>query len=218
MDGNGRWARKRGLPRSYGHEKGGKILSEIVQTVVDLNIPFCTLYAFSKENWKRSDEEIDFLRKSMLYYLTQDREAVLKENVRFKTIGHVSDFGQDVCKLLREAEEETRNKTGPTIILALSYSSRQEIVDSIKSIVARNQSPNEINTDSLGKYLYYPESGDVDLLIRTSGEQRLSNFLLWQCAYAELVFVKKFWPDFHKKDLLKCLYSYERRNRRFGNA
>ncbi|KAL0233330.1 hypothetical protein GEMRC1_012075 [Eukaryota sp. GEM-RC1] len=222
MDGNGRWARLRKLPRSQGHKQGGKIIGEIVKRCVELEIPYVTLYAFSKENWSRSTEEVEYLIKSMKHYLCHDRDAILQENVRFKAIGHLNDFGDDIMTLLKDAEDQTKNKTGTTVIMALSYSGRQEIVDSCKSIVSQclagEVKLDNISMDMISKNLYFSEAGDVDLLIRTSGEQRLSNFLLWQNSYSEFIFSKVLWPDFGVSRFNECLKVYSRRQRRFGNA
>ncbi|KAL0219446.1 hypothetical protein P9112_005099 [Eukaryota sp. TZLM1-RC] len=215
MDGNGRWAQRRGFPRIKGHEVGARTLGKIIDHCVKLKVPCVTFYAFSKENWNRPESEVKHLLKSLDYYLKHDRSTVLKENVRFKAIGHMADFAHETQEMLLEAEHETASNTGTLVCIALSYSSREEIADACKRVVQRGQ---EVSVKSISHELYNHEFSEVDLLIRTSGEQRLSNFLLWQCCYAELIFIKKCWPDFSVEDFNKCLKEYSERNRRFGGV
>lgn len=220
MDGNGRWAKSRGLPRIAGHRAGVKSAREAVRAAGELGIKVLTLYTFSAENWKRPRKEIEALFGLLEEYLDREAEKLNKNNIRLFVIGDVDALPESLRGKLREAVESTKNNTGLTLNLALNYGSRQEIVTAACSIardVANGKlSAGDIDDKLFSSYLYTKDLPDPDLLIRTSGEFRISNFLLWQISYAELYITKKFWPDFNKGDLKKAIVEYKRRERRFG--
>ncbi|KAL0234765.1 hypothetical protein PCE1_001801 [Barthelona sp. PCE] len=209
MDGNGRWAKRRGLPRTEGHRRGAKVVEKLVKRVIELQIPFCTFYCFSKENWSREKTEVDFLINLLKDFLVKQEKHIKDNNARFKAIGKVTDFSEEIQDLIKKAEDNTKDSTGPTFIFALSYSGRDEIINSVENA-------KEITEEGISENMYCDESGDVDLMIRTSGEERLSGFLLWQCSYAEFIFEQCCWPDFSSTVFDKCLFTYSQRRRRFG--
>jgi undecaprenyl diphosphate synthase len=218
MDGNGRWAKKRNLPRVEGHKAGSKSVREVVETCARLGIKYLTLYAFSKENWKRPRSEISTLWRLLEDYLKKDYKVLEKNRLRLKVIGQKEALPATVRKELARVENLTKDYDRMTIILALNYGGRAEIVEAVKKIFHDNST--EINTldeDTFSHYLSTVEIPDPDLLIRTSGEMRVSNFLLWQIAYSEIWITPEFWPDFRKKHLLQALVDYQRRERRFGD-
>jgi undecaprenyl diphosphate synthase len=218
MDGNGRWAKKRNLPRVEGHKAGSKSVREVVETCARLGIKYLTLYAFSKENWKRPRSEISTLWRLLEDYLKKDYKVLEKNQLRLKVIGQKEALPAAVRKELSRVENLTKDFDRMTIVLALNYGGRAEIVEAVKKIVHDNST--EINTldeDKFSHYLSTAEIPDPDLLIRTSGEMRVSNFLLWQIAYSEIWITPEFWPDFRKKHLLMALMDYQRRERRFGD-
>ena len=220
MDGNGRWARERGLPRTEGHRRGADAVQRTVEACVELGVEFLTLYAFSSENWKRPKTEIEALMKLLDRFLRTKLGDMLKQNVRFQAIGRLTDLPVSCQEALHQAIERTAGNTGLTLILALSYGGREEIVDGVKSVVRHVQEghldPAMITPEVFGKHLYTRYWPDPDLLIRTSGELRLSNFLLWQLSYAEFWVTPKLWPDFGKPDLKDAFAAFARRERRFG--
>jgi len=220
MDGNGRWAKDRGLPRSEGHRAGAESVRESIEGCVEMGIDYLTLYAFSSENWKRPQTEIKALMKLLIHFLKDKQKELLERNVRLQAIGRLDRLPEKCQKQLHKTIEATSECTGMTLILALSYGAREEIVDGIKSIVHHVQSghidPAMIDADLVGKHLYTRYYPDPDILIRTSGEMRISNFLLWQISYSELIIVNKNWPDFRKADLQQAIGEYTKRNRRFG--
>jgi len=220
MDGNGRWAQARKLPRVLGHREGAFRVKDIVNACNDLGVGFLTLYAFSTENWSRPKSEVDMLMRYFEDFLSREMDRMHKDNIRFKVIGRREPLPQRVLAQMRKAVEKTRDNTGLTLVLALNYGSRQEIVDGIKKfaeLVKKGKAGLEdIGEDNFREYLYTAGIPDPDLLIRTSGEVRLSNFLLWQLSYAEMYFTKKFWPDFRKKDLEEAIEEYRKRHRKFG--
>jgi undecaprenyl diphosphate synthase len=220
MDGNGRWAKKFGWQRTRGHRAGADAVSRCVEACDDLSVEFLTLYAFSTENWRRPKTEISALMTLLDKFLKDRTPEMMDKNVRLQAIGRLTDLPHNVQQRLHESIETTRNNTGVTMILALSYGAREEIVDGIRSLL-RNVKEGHldeamITPDVLSKHLYTRYYPDPDLLIRTSGEMRLSNFLLWQCSYAEIVIMEKLWPDFQKADLYAAVREYQKRNRRFG--
>lgn len=220
MDGNGRWAKKFGWQRTRGHRAGADAVSRCVEACDDLGVDFLTLYAFSTENWRRPKTEISALMTLLDKFLKDRTPEMMDKNVRLQAIGRLTDLPDNVQQRLHESIETTRNNTGVTMILALSYGAREEIVDGIRSLL-RNVKEGHldeamITPDVLSKHLYTRYYPDPDLLIRTSGEMRLSNFLLWQCSYAEIVIMEKLWPDFQKADLYAAVREYQKRNRRFG--
>jgi undecaprenyl diphosphate synthase len=220
MDGNGRWAKKRGLPRALGHREGVERVREIVKSAGDLGIKVVTFFAFSTENWNRPKKEVDTIMQYLDNFLEHQVGELDENNVRFMVIGRDEPIPGYLQKKIKAAEEKTRDNTGVTMILALNYGARQEIVDAVKSFTADvlrgETSIEELDTDAFSRYFYTAGLPDPDLLIRTSGEMRISNFLLWQLSYAELYFSKKYWPDFKRKDLEEAIREYQKRERRFG--
>lgn len=222
MDGNGRWAQKRGLPRTAGHRQGVETVRKIVKAAGELGVEYLTLFSFSSENWTRPESEISELFKLLRMFIRSDLADLHKNNVRLKIIGRRDNVPEDVCKLLDEAENLTLNNTGQTLVIAFNYGSRLEIIDATKRVVelavSGKISLEEITEDLISNNLDTSEIPDPDLLIRTSGEIRLSNFLLWQLAYSELVFVECLWPDFTKHDLELAIQTYCSRTRKFGGV
>lgn len=220
MDGNGRWAKTRGLPRAEGHRAGAESVREAVETCSQLGVDYLTLYAFSSENWNRPKKEVDALMSLLERFLKNKLPELLKQNVRFHTIGRRDMLPEKCLKQIDRAAEKTKDNTGLNLVLALSYGSREEITDAARDIAvkaARGEiKPEEINKALFAQHLYTKSFPDPDLLIRTSGELRISNFLLWQISYSEIVISQKFWPDFKNGDLLEAIEDYTRRHRRFG--
>ncbi len=220
MDGNGRWAKKRGLPRSAGHSAGADTLKKIVTECNNIGIRYSTVYAFSTENWKRPKEEVDFLMNLLLDYLKNAEKTLAGENVVIKAIGSRAELSEEIQQQIIKTENFTKNNTGIIMNIALNYGSREEIVNAVKKVSADLSSGviDDIDAESFSDYLYTANQPDPDLIIRTSGEQRLSNFLLWQSCYSEFWFTKKLWPDFSKKDLYEAISDYQNRGRRFGGV
>ncbi|WP_454978926.1 isoprenyl transferase [Capnocytophaga ochracea] len=222
MDGNGRWAKKQGLLRAYGHEKGVQTVRQVVEYCVEHGIPYLTLFAFSTENWKRPALEVKALMELLVKFLKKEVDNLHKNNVRLKTIGNLDRFPPKPREALLASIDKLKNNTGLTLTLALNYGAREEILTAIKEIAAKVKEgtliANTITETTLQKHLYTYDLPDVDLLIRTSGEERISNFLLWQIAYAELYFTEVLWPDFTKKHLEEALLNYQNRERRFGKT
>ena len=220
MDGNGRWAKKRFLPRTAGHKAGVETIREVVKECSRLNIKYITLYAFSTENWKRPKVEIDTLMNLLVTYLKNEIKELHKNNVKIITIGDISKLPDMCIKELDRARELTKYNTGVTLNLALNYGSRFDITNAVLNIVKDCKSDkiniDSINEDTIKNYLSTKSTPDPDLLIRTSGEQRLSNFLLWELAYSEFYFTDIHWPDFNRQELQKAIYVYQNRDRRFG--
>lgn len=213
MDGNGRWAKKRGLPRSAGHRQGGEVFRNISKECGRLGIKYATFYAFSTENWKRPKEEIDALMSLFKEYLLEAKADIAgAENNKIRFIGLRDGISDELLQLMDEAEEETKNNTGCEIMVAVNYGGRQEIVEAVNKLIASSKT--EITEDDISNNIYTVP--DCDLIIRPSGEQRLSNFLLWQAAYSEFWYSDVLWPDFTKDDLYSALREFEKRNRRFG--
>ena len=222
MDGNGRWAKKNGQRREYGHREGRKAVKRIVESCAELKIKNLTLYAFSTENWNRPKLEIDFLMQLLLLSLKDELKNLNKNNIKFETIGNLDRLPKKISDYLLKVKKETKDNSELTLTLALSYGSRNEIVNVVREISDKVKnniiSSKKIDESVINDHLYTRHLPDVDLLIRTSGEKRISNFLLWQIAYAELYFTKKMWPDFEKEDLYKAIISYQNRERRFGKT
>jgi undecaprenyl diphosphate synthase len=220
MDGNGRWAKQRGLPRTAGHRQGAEAVRKVLRAAADLGVSYLTLYSFSSENWTRPEGEVRDLMGLLKLYLRSEISELNANGVRMKIIGDRSRLSDDINQLIDHAERTTAGNTRITLILALSYGGRQEIASAVKAIaeqVAQGEiSPDAIDESLVGHNLQTSDIPDPDLVIRTSGEQRLSNFLLWQSAYSELVFTDRLWPDFGHDDLASCLAEYGRRERRFG--
>ena len=222
MDGNGRWATNKGLLRNIGHQNGAKTVKEIVETCAKINIKYLTLYAFSTENWNRPKLEVELLMKLLISSLKKEVKTLQKNNIKLSTIGNLNSLPIKVAKELKDVIEKTKNNNRLTLTLALSYGSREELIKTIIEIslkVKKNLiSPENINKSVINNHLYDHYLPDVDLLIRTSGEQRISNFLLWEIAYAELFFSDTLWPDFNKENLFEAILNYQNRERRFGKT
>ena len=216
MDGNGRWAINRKKPRVFGHKEGAQVAKKIINDCVNRKIPYLTLYTFSKENWSRPPEEVDTLMNLLSIMLESELNNMLRNNIRFNVVGKIEDLPRKTREFTLNSIEMTKNNTGLVLTLALSYGGRQEIIDAINSMI--NNREKIINEEILKNHLYCPELPDPDLIIRTGGEYRLSNFLLWQSAYAEIYTSSKNWPEFGEKDLEKALNEYEKRNRTFGKV
>ncbi len=214
MDGNGRWAVRRGLPRIEGHRKGAETTEKIVIAASNLGIKYLSLYAFSTENWKRPKEEVNFLFSLMYEYVRSKLDLFLENNVKFRTMGRVWELPDYLQEGFAWMEEQTAHCTGMTAIFAVNYGGRQEIIDAVNSIL--REGLDSIDQETFRHYLYIPELPDLDLLIRTSGELRISNFLLWQSAYTELWFTETLWPDFTEEEFRRALEDFSKRERRFG--
>ena len=221
MDGNGRWAKKRGLPRKFGHREGAKTFRKIVRHAKAIGIKYITFYAFSTENWRRPDDEVQSIMKLFEKYL-DELDDFLKEHVRIRFIGDRSMLSETLQAKMRHSEEVSKQYDAMTLILAVNYGGRDEITNAVRLIAeevkAGRLDPADITDDTVQSRLYTEEIPDVDLIIRPSGEQRLSNFLIWQSAYAEYYFTDILWPDFSKKDLERACEVYRERNRRFGGV
>lgn len=222
MDGNGRWAKKRGLPRSAGHTAGAIVFKTIVRYCSSIGIQYLTIYAFSTENWKRPFEEVGMLIKLFKQYLEEALRDFLNENIKVRFIGDTSAFPEDLQKLIRDTEEVSKNHTGMVLNIALNYGGRSELVRAAKLLALDVKSgkldPEQITEEALEQKLYTAGQPDPDLIIRPSGENRISNFLLWQSAYSEYVIMDILWPDFKPKDLDRAIKEYANRNRRFGGV
>lgn len=213
MDGNGRWAKERGLKRTVGHEEGAKVVRNITKYCMSIGVKYLTLYAFSTENWKRPKLEVEFLMKLLDKYLKNELEVYLENNVRFKAIGDLSKFSKKLQETIRQTEEKTSKCDGLTQVLALNYGSKDEIVRAVKRL---NEKGLEVSEENLESCLDTAGIPDVDVMIRTSGEVRLSNYLLWQNAYAEMFFTQTYWPDFNNHELDDIISDFNSRERRFG--
>ena len=222
MDGNGRWATKRGLPRSAGHSAGADTLKKIVTECNKMGVKYITVYAFSTENWSRPKAEVDFLMNLLLDYLKNAEKTLAGENVVIRAIGSRAELTEEIRQQIVKTEEFTKNNDGIVMNIALNYGGREEIVSAVKNVCADVQkgdiNPQEITEKVFSDYLYTAGQPDIDLLIRTSGEQRLSNFLLWQNSYSEMWFTNKLWPDFSTEDLHQAIIDFQGRGRRFGGV
>ncbi|RLD64592.1 MAG: isoprenyl transferase [Bacteroidetes bacterium] len=222
MDGNGRWAKKRGKARVFGHKKGVETVHKIVEAAREIGVEYLTLYAFSTENWNRPKAEVDSLMMLLVSTIKSEINTLIKNNVRLLTIGNSNDLPKKVNKKINEAIDKTKNNTGLNLVIALSYSSRWEIINAVKNIGNQIQQKKinveDINNELFDKFLTTSKIPDPELLIRTSGEYRISNFLLWQIAYSELYFTNKLWPDFEKEDFFEAISNYQSRERRFGKT
>jgi undecaprenyl diphosphate synthase len=216
MDGNGRWARQRHLPRIEGHRAGAESARIIIRTAGELGVKYLTLYAFSVENWKRPRTEINTLMMLLKRYLRLELDTLLSNDIRFQVIGRPEDLRPDVQEELRAAMTRTEANQGMRFNIALNYGGRAEIVDAVRRLIDAGVPGDEIDERRFGEYLYTAGQPDPDLLIRTSGEMRISNFLLWQIAYAEIWVTDTLWPDFRRRDLLEAIVAYQKRDRRYG--
>lgn len=223
MDGNGRWAKKRGLKRLKGHSAGIEAVRESIRCASDLGVRYLTIYSFSSENWKRPPEEVTGLMNLFAKTMLAEVDALHEENVRVQTIGSLDNLPQKTQNAFKEAWELTQSNTGMTLLVAINYGGRQEIIEGIKAyiehnneLVAQGKKPEKLNEKTFARYLYTRNIPDPELLIRTSGEMRLSNFLLWQVAYSEFYCTDVLWPDFTRYDILRALIDFQSRERRFG--
>lgn len=216
MDGNGRWAKLRGLPRIEGHRLGAERAKEIIEISGELGIKCLTLYAFSMENWHRPQSEISTLMKLLEMYLKKELQALVKKGIVFKAIGETWRLPENIRELIRETEEKTASNEGMTVVTALSYGGRNEIIRAVKKMMDTGVNPAEVTENLFSGYLDTAGLPPPDLIIRTSGERRLSNFLLWQSAYAELYFTDTLWPDFDKEEFMLAIQDFQGRERRFG--
>lgn len=222
MDGNGRWATQRGLPRFYGHEQGGKVVESMARHCVTCGIEYLTLYSFSMQNWKRPKEEVDFLMHLYVTYLESIRPMLMENNVRLKHLGRRQPLPQDVLDAMDETIRLTDGNTGMTLGLALNYASRTEIVDAVQTLAKKVKDgqlkPEDIDEQTFSDHLYTAGWHDPDLLVRTSGEMRISNYLLWQISYAEFFVTDLYWPDIRPEHIDQALVQYASRQRRFGDV
>ena len=222
MDGNGRWATQQGLPRIVGHEKGAESVRESIEACAEAGVAYLTLYAFSKENWLRPRDEVSGLMTLLNRFLLDNTDELLAKDIRLQAIGRLTDLPASCQAALHRAIEATANCTGLTVILALSYSGRLEIVDGIRSLLREIElghlDKGMIDPETFSKHLYTRYYPDPDLVLRTSGEMRISNFLLWQISYAEIIFTSKLWPEFRKVDLWEAITEYGKRQRRYGGV
>lgn len=216
MDGNGRWAQQRNLPRTAGHNEGLTAAKNIVKAASDIGIKHLTLYVFSTENWKRTQEEVGFLMNLIHIYINNELEFYKKNQIRIKHIGDMQKLPEGIQKDLKKAIEQTDSYTGMTLHLAINYGGRDEIIRGIKKIIDDGITSDKIDEKVVSDYLDMPESPDVDLLIRTGGEKRLSNYLLWHIPYAEQIYIDTLWPDYTKEEFYNNIEEYQKRNRRFG--
>lgn len=216
MDGNGRWARRRGLPRYEGHKEGAKALEKILTFASNLGIQWLSVFAFSTENWKRPKEEIEVIMSLLVEYINTKLDKLLEKNIRLRFMGRLNQFSDEILQSIKKGEEATKECNGMNFVITLNYSGRAEIIDAINKILKDKKE--SISIDEFKNYLYIPEMPEPDLLIRTSGELRISNYMLWELAYTEFYFTDVLWPDFNEEEFLKALYSYQFRERRFGSV
>lgn len=220
MDGNGRWAKKRGLNRSFGHREGAKVVKRIIEEAYELGIQYITFFAFSSENWNRPKEEVDELMKLYLEYLKSAENETSDRDVRVRIIGSREGLSKEIVDQISKIENHTKDRKRMTLSIALNYGGRQDLLQAVRKIVDDVQNglldKDKITCEELQKRLYTEDIPDPDLLIRTSGEMRISNFLIWQCSYTEFYFSPVLWPDFREKHLHEAILEYQRRNRRFG--
>lgn len=220
MDGNGRWAQNRGMPRIEGHRQGAKSVRKACETCVEFGVQHLTLYCFSNENWKRPKEELDFLMGLLKQFLVSESKTLIEKNIRLTIIGRREGLSEDVLQEMDVAVDKSKAMTGLHLCLAINYGSRQEITDAVRRIANLAKSgiidPDRIHEETISQYLYTSGTPDPDLLIRTSGEFRISNYLLWQISYSEIWITNRAWPEFGREDMLEAIEDYSRRHRRFG--
>lgn len=218
MDGNGRWAKQRNLPRTSGHKEGLTVAKNIVRAAAELGIKYVTLYTFSTENWKRAKEEVGFLMNLIRVHLQAEFQFYKENGIRVRHIGDLAGLPKDVQQEIINVQKETEHFTGLTVVLAINYGGRDEIVRGIRKIISKSIEPNQITEKTVSESFDIEDLPDVDLLIRTGGELRLSNFLLWHAAYAEFVFTKTLWPDYNKEEFYADIEEFQNRTRRFGGV
>lgn len=218
MDGNGRWAKMQGKPRIFGHHAGARVIKKVVRFARDIGIKHLSLYAFSIENWSRPSLEVSTLMKMFKTYFVKEREALNEDNFRLHIVGREEGMAPEILKEAEISEEYMKNNTGLNLNMCINYGGRAEIVDAVKNIMKEGYKPEDVTEELISQHLYKPEIPDVDLMVRTSGEYRISNFHVWRGAYAELYFSDVLWPEFDDVELLKAVISYQGRERRFGKT
>ena len=218
MDGNGRWAEMRGLPRIEGHKRGAERAREVISAAMEVGVGTLTLYAFSLENWQRPDDEVSTLMKLLEFYLSKEFSELIRRGIVFRTIGEVWRLPASVQALLKNAEEKSSRNKGMTLVLALSYSGRNEIIRAVRKIISQGVKEEDVTEEYFASLLDTAGMPAPDLIVRSSGEKRISNFLLWQAAYAEFYFTETLWPDFTKEEFFLALHDYQMRERRFGTV
>lgn len=218
MDGNGRWAEMRGLPRIEGHKRGAERAREVISAAMEVGVGTLTLYAFSLENWQRPDDEVSTLMKLLEFYLSKEFSELIRKGIVFRTIGEVWRLPASVQALLKNAEEKSSRNKGMTLVLALSYSGRNEIIRAVRKIISQGVKEEDVTEEYFASLLDTAGIPAPDLIVRSSGEKRISNFLLWQAAYAEFYFTETLWPDFTKEEFFLALHNYQMRERRFGTV
>ena len=216
MDGNRRWAKEKMLPSAVGHQKGVESLKKTMRLFDEFGIKYLTVYAFSTENWNRKKEEVEFLMTLLAKTLSNELDEMHKENVKIKFLGNINELNGNLIKIVKNAEKKTENNTGVNLNIAFNYGSRDEIKNALKAIINEGIKAEDITEETISQHLYSKDIPDPDLLIRTGGEKRISNYLLWQLAYSELYVTDAFWPDFDREELTKAILEFEKRNRRFG--
>ncbi|WP_456384462.1 isoprenyl transferase [Persephonella sp.] len=216
MDGNGRWARRRGLPRVYGHREGAKRVEELIEVSRDIGIKWLSVFAFSTENWGRPKEEVDAIMSLLVEYINKKVPYLIENNIRLRFMGRIEQLPDMIKRSVEEGEKATQHCDGMNFVVALNYSGKAEIIDAVNK--ALKSGITELSEEDFRRFLYIPEMPDPDLLIRTSGEERISNFMLWQTAYTEFYFTETLWPDFDRDEFLRALYEYQSRERRFGKV
>ncbi len=216
MDGNRRWAKAKFLPSAMGHQKGVESLKKTMRLFDELGIKYLTVYAFSTENWNRKKEEVDFLMNLLAKTLLNELDEMHKENVKIRFLGNIEKLSDNLIKIVKNAQEKTKNNTGVNLNIAFNYGARDEIVNAVKNIIKDKIQPQDVTEELVSGYLYTKEIPDPDLLIRTGGDKRISNYLLWQLAYSELYVTETLWPDFDREELSKAVKEFGKRNRRFG--
>ena len=216
MDGNRRWAKEKLLPSAMGHQKGVDSLRSTMRLFDEFGIKYLTVYAFSTENWNRKKEEVEFLMGLLAKTLLNELDDMHKENVKIRFLVDISQLNKNLIKIVNDAQEKTKNNTGVNLNIAFNYGARNEIVHAMQSIIKEGIAPEQISEETISKHLYTKDIPDPDLLIRTGGEKRISNYLLWQLAYSEIYVTDTYWPEFDRKELTKAIVEFEKRNRRFG--
>ena len=216
MDGNRRWAKEKLLPSAMGHQKGVDSLRSTMRLFDEFGIKYLTVYAFSTENWNRKKEEVEFLMGLLAKTLLNELDDMHRENVKIRFLGNISQLNKNLIKIVNDAQEKTKNNTGVNLNIAFNYGARNEIVHAMQSIIKEGIAPEQISEETISKHLYTKDIPDPDLLIRTGGEKRISNYLLWQLAYSEIYVTDTYWPEFDRKELSKAIVEFEKRNRRFG--
>ena len=216
MDGNRRWAKEKLLPSAMGHQKGVDSLRSTMRLFDEFDIKYLTVYAFSTENWNRKKEEVEFLMGLLAKTLLNELDDMHRENVKIRFLGDISQLNKNLIKIVNDAQEKTKNNTGVNLNIAFNYGARNEIVHAMQSIIKEGIAPEQISEETISKHLYTKDIPDPDLLIRTGGEKRISNYLLWQLAYSEIYVTDTYWPEFDRKELTKAIVEFEKRNRRFG--